>query len=412
MHVVLVGPRKEVVRGLREDGHEITVLYEGAHRQRVFDLGDQIDRACAVDSYTKVDSLWSALHHLSPPRPVDAVVTTTEWAVVAAAVLGHLIGARAVSPRQALACRDKAVQKDAWNLAGIPTADWHVAPTGIGTRQDAERVLAESELHFPLVVKPLAGGASKSVSVVRDVGGLHRAASAVDDGGRVLVEQFVDGPEWHFDGVVDRDELCAFMVSRYCEPLLCTKSGRPSRSITYTPARHRELYAEAADLTCRALRALGLDRGVFHFEVFGGPGAFVASELACRPAGGIVGMMSERVIGVDMYAASARVITGDRIPRGEGERELTHGWTFLPTAPGRVNHVDPEEIRRIPGVNTVIMRVGRGEPMRDMAVASTVGVGFAAVHGGSVEDCERAIDDVVAAVERMHAGAPFTADAA
>jgi hypothetical protein len=113
-----------------------------------------------------------------------------------------------------------------------------------------------------------------------------------------------------------------------------------------------------------------------------------------------------------MFAASARVITGDPIPRGEEERELTHGWTFLPTAPGRVNHVDPEEIRRIPGVDTVIMRVGRGEPMRDMAVASTVGVGFAAVHGDSVEDCERAIDDVVAAVERMHAGAPFTADAA
>jgi formate-dependent phosphoribosylglycinamide formyltransferase (GAR transformylase) len=406
MHVVLVGPREEVVRGLRADEHEITVLYEPGHRRRAVELANQVQRMCAVDSYRRVESLWSALHHLMPMDPVDAVVTTTEWAVVATSVLGHLTGARAIPPEQALACRDKGVQKERWNAAGIPTATWHVLCNGIPSEAEAAEILAWSGLDFPFVVKPLAEGASKSVSVVRNVRELVAEARGIE-GGRALLEQFVSGKEWHFDGVVDNGELYAFMVSQYSEPLLCTKHGKPIRSIALTPALNRETYAAAADLTKRCLGALGLRRGVFHLEAFGSPDAFIPSELACRPGGGIVGVMSERVIGVDLYAASARVVTGDHIPRLPQEVEMTHGWTILPTVPGRVNTVDAEEIMKVSGVDTVFMRLEPGRPMRDMADASTTGVGSAAVVGRSPADCQRSIDEVVSVVERMHENAPL-----
>ena len=407
MHVVLVGPRVELVRGLRADGHEITVLYEAGHRERLAELASQVDRACAVDSYTKVESMWSAIRHLAPMNPVDAVVTTTEWAVVPTAVLGQLIGARSIPSEQALNCRDKAVQKGLWKEAGIPTAAFYLERDGIRSLAAAEACMARSGLRFPVVIKPPAEGASKFVAVANDLDELLEAALRIDDGGRALLEQFVPGAEWHFDGVVDDGELYAFMVSRYSEPLLCTKYGKPIRSITLTPALNKELYAEAAEFSRRALRALGLRRGVFHLETFGQRGAFTASELACRPGGGILGMMTERVIGVDLYEASARVVTGDPIPRLRGEDTLTHGWTILPTSPGRLNTVDPEEIMKVPGVNTVIMKLKPGSEMRDMAVASTTGVGCAAVSGNSPEECQRAIDEVVALVEEIHANAPL-----
>ncbi|MFF7409030.1 hypothetical protein [Streptomyces lydicus] len=171
------------------------------------------------------------------------------------------------------------------------------------------------------------------------------------------------------------------MVSRYSEPLLCTRYGKPIRSIALTPARNQETYKAAAELALRAVHALGLTAAVFHLEVFGEPGQFVASELACRPGGGIVGVMTERVIGMDIYEASARVITGDPIPRWGEETEYTHGWTILPTAPGKLNAIDPEEIMKLPGVDSVIMRLKKGSHMRDMADASTTCVGRAAVKG-------------------------------
>lgn len=408
MHVVLVGPRAEIVRGLRADGHEITLLYEPGHRGRVAALREQVDRVCAVDSYRKVESLWSAVHHLEPMNPIGAVVTTTEWAVVATAVLGQLTGARSLSPAQALACRDKGVQKKKWNAAGVPTTAWRVLCNSLESEAEAERWLAESGLRFPLVVKPLAEGASKSVKVAHAVGEFVMAANSID-GGRAMVEQFVEGREWHFDGIVQDGNLSAFMVSRYSEPLLCTKYGKPIRSIAMTPALHRNVYDSAADFTSRVLQALGLATGVFHLEVFGEPGTFVASELACRPGGGIVGEMTERVIGVDIYEASARVITGDHIPRWAGETEWTHGWTILPTAPGKLNQVEAGEIMKVPGVDKVIMRLERGSSMRDMADASTLGVGCAAVKARSVDECQRMIDAVVAAVEQIHDDAPLEA---
>ncbi|MFG3116707.1 acetyl-CoA carboxylase biotin carboxylase subunit family protein [Streptomyces sp. NPDC048197] len=408
MHVVLVGPREEIVRGLRADGHEITLLYEPGHRDRAVGLADQVQRMCAVDSYRKVESLWSALHHLEPMNPVGAVVTTTEWAVVATAVLGQLIGARSLTPAQALACRDKGVQKKKWNEAGVPTAAWHVLCNGLASTAEAEACLAHTGLQFPLVVKPLAEGASKSVKVARDVDEFVAAAGSID-GGRAMVEQFVEGREWHFDGIVEDGELSAFMVSRYSEPLLCTKYGKPIRSIALTPALNREIYDSAAELALRALHALGMKTAVFHLEAFGEPGEFVASELACRPGGGIVGVMTERVIGVDIYEASARVITGDPIPRWGEETEFTHAWTILPTAPGKLNTVEPEEIMKLPGVDSVIMRLETGSPMRDMADASTTGVGCAAVKGMSPLECQGYIDEVVSAVEKIHESAPFEA---
>src|SRR3954451_20495619 len=100
MHVLLVGPRAQTVRALRADGHETTLLYETGHRSRASVLAGQVARSCAVDTYAKVESLWSAVHHLAPPNPVDAVVTTHEAAVMPAAILGALIGARGIGPAE------------------------------------------------------------------------------------------------------------------------------------------------------------------------------------------------------------------------------------------------------------------------------------------------------------------------
>ncbi|WP_030607399.1 ATP-grasp domain-containing protein [Streptomyces sclerotialus] len=406
MHVLLVGPRAEVVRGLRADGHEVTLLYEVRHRDRVSDVAAMVDRTCAVDSYAKVESLWSALRHLAPRRPVEAVLTASEPAVVSAAVLGRLIGARAVAPDTALACRDKAVQKERWAAAGVPTAPWCVLPDGAGSSTEVGRSLLRAGLRFPVVVKPPADGGSKHVRLVHDLAELQEAAGTIDGGGRVLLEQYVDEPEWHFDGVVEGGEPTALMVSRYLEPLLCTKQGRPVMSLALAPSGNAVTYAGAAAFTKRVLRALGVERGVFHFEAFGRPAAFIAGELACRPGGGMIGLMGERTIGVDLWAAGARAVLGDPVPRGPVTRGVTHGFVHLPTVPGRVNRVRPEDLAGVPGVTAVMMRVPYGAVMRDMAETTSTSVAFAAVEGRSEAECRQAMDAAVSVVADIHGTAP------
>ncbi|WP_026422382.1 hypothetical protein [Actinokineospora inagensis] len=402
MHVVLVGPRAEVIDALHRDGHETTVLYEAAQRDRVRQSESLIARRCVVDSYGKTESLWSALHHLGVADRVDAVLTANELAVVSTALLGARLGAISVDPQVALVCRDKAIQKARWADAGIPTARWHVLTNGAESVEQVRDALTTAGLKPPLVIKPLAAGGAESVSRADSYAEVFTKAKDNPQLSRLMVEEFLDGPEWHFDGIVEGGRVTDLMVSRYGEPLLTTKDGQPSRSVALPPRRHPRTYRHAHNLTTRAIDALGYTKGVFHFEAFGLPDAFVASELGIRPGGSLVGMTAERVLGVDLWAASVRLFTGDELGRRTVDQDVVHGWFHLPSIPGVPNLVTEDDVRAIPGVGTVVMRVRPGEPMPDMTETTSAGIGFVSVTAPTETECRLVMDKVIAHVRAVH----------
>src|SRR6202034_2052751 len=83
---------------------------------------------------------------------------------------------------------DKDLSKRLFRAAGVPTADWLMAP-----------VLAHDvteSLGWPVVVKPNKQGSTVGLSIVREAGGLADAlelAERYDD--EVMVERFVPGRE-------------------------------------------------------------------------------------------------------------------------------------------------------------------------------------------------------------------------
>src|SRR5437763_16396656 len=90
---------------------------------------------------------------------------------------GHLASALAM---------DKDLSKRLFRAAGVPTADWLMAPVSV---EDVGRVLG-----FPVVVKPNKQGSTVGLSVVREPGSL---AAALELGHRyddeVMIERFVPG---------------------------------------------------------------------------------------------------------------------------------------------------------------------------------------------------------------------------
>ncbi|MFJ5880462.1 hypothetical protein [Kitasatospora cineracea] len=425
MHVVLIGARSEAIEALLADGHTVSLLYEGGEHRRVDPYRDRLAHACAVDSYLVVESLWSALHHvgaLGPAGPesgggaggvdgggdggrygpVGAVVSVQEHGMVPAALLGRLLGARAIDPQVALRCRDKALQKAAWRAAGIPTADWAVVPDA--GRGSVARAAAAAGVTAPYVVKPTAGAATIGVAAADGPAELDALAVELvaesETRRRLLVEHRVPGEEWHLDGLVRDGALAALLVSRYLVPLIETKRGRPAATVSLPPADHPDLYREAAELTGRALAALGHRDGVFHFEVFGGPGEFTAGELAARPGGHMIGALAERVLGIDLWAAAVRAVTGDRPgrdggpadtagPGGAGGRVV--GFTDIPTVAGAVNRLGREHVERVPGVVDVEIKIRPGEVMPAMDANSGIRIGTALVEAATEQDCRNAL---------------------
>ena len=83
---------------------------------------------------------------------------------------------------------DKDISKTLFRAAGVPTADWIMAPAGV--RQ------VEAALGFPVVVKPSKQGSTVGLSVVHDAHDLDKAvheAFKYDD--EVMIESFVAGRE-------------------------------------------------------------------------------------------------------------------------------------------------------------------------------------------------------------------------
>ena len=111
---------------------------------------------------------------------------------------GHLASALAM---------DKDLSKHLFRAAGVPTADWRMAPisgignreSGIGTSGKREQGFGEEverKLGLPVIVKPSKQGSTVGLSIVREIGALWDAigeAAKYDD--EVMVEQFIPGRE-------------------------------------------------------------------------------------------------------------------------------------------------------------------------------------------------------------------------
>lgn len=83
---------------------------------------------------------------------------------------------------------DKAISKQLFTLAQIPTPPWRIAPVNAGS--------VERDLGFPVIVKPSGQGSTVGLSLVEDPVRLDQAielAAQFDDD--VLIERFVAGRE-------------------------------------------------------------------------------------------------------------------------------------------------------------------------------------------------------------------------
>jgi D-alanine-D-alanine ligase len=99
------------------------------------------------------------------------------------------------------AAMDKDFAKRLFRSAGVPTADWIMAPT------DARQV--ERDLGWPVVVKPSKQGSTVGLSIVRqasELAGAIDTAHAFDD--EVMVEKFIAGREFTV-GILDGRALPA-----------------------------------------------------------------------------------------------------------------------------------------------------------------------------------------------------------
>ena len=202
-------PRKRLI--VVGSGHEAFRRYALVAMQQQADLvlfnpvevswqQPYIVEAHVVD-VTDLDAMLKLAHTVG----ADGVITFDELSVVIAAELARALNLPHTDPKAMQRCKDKHAQRRALALNGLSPVDYGLAEDPQQAREIACRI------GYPVVFKPLALGGS--IGVIRvateeEVDGAFELASNATsgDGHRssvagVLIEQYLDGPEYSVDCV-------------------------------------------------------------------------------------------------------------------------------------------------------------------------------------------------------------------
>ncbi|MBL1083767.1 ATP-grasp domain-containing protein [Streptomyces actinomycinicus] len=250
----------------------------------------------------------------------DAVVTFSEYAVVAVAEASRLLGLRGAGPAATLA-RDKRLMRAAWQRRGIPQPRFR-AITHVAELEEAAR-----QLTCPLLLKAAWSAGSTAHQVIGapgDVRGAWERSRAVMAESALLgfaelhvagadedfiVEEIVSGcaGDW-FDGSGWGDYVSVegVVVDGVFRPV-CVSGRMPTvapftERAGITPAAlGSAAQARVVDLARRAVDALGLENCGTHTEIkLGAHGRMWVIETAARFGGAMTVPQIEQVFGLDL----------------------------------------------------------------------------------------------------------------
>jgi hypothetical protein len=238
--------------------------------------------------------------------PVGLVLSWNEFGQYGAGLLAALLGTPYTTLHEIWRTRDKRVMKAAVGRQGVPVAASRSVPDPLTARAAAEVTAA---LCFPVVLKPANGfgaHATCRINVPADFAtAVARVRRQLPEGSysrHLVIEEFVEGDEYHVDALWHDGRPVFLQVCRYHVPVLSVRDGgQINGSYTVPEEQEPALYERVRDLHTRVNEALGISRGATHLEFFGQPdGSLVFSEVATRLGGaGIVDMYRHR-FGVDL----------------------------------------------------------------------------------------------------------------
>lgn len=199
--------------------------------------------------------------------------------------------------------RRKSRMKDTFREAGVTVARGRVV-RDIG---DARALIRDTG--YPVVAKPDAGvGAMDTYRLENDHDLIQFFARKpqVD----YIMEEFVAGDIYSFDGLADRDGNLVFFTSHFFSQGIM-ETVNEARHISYYSLR--DIPPALEEIGRRCVAAFAVQERFFHIEFFQtAPGAYTALEVNMRPPGGFTTDMFNYACDMDIYRVWANLLVDGR----------------------------------------------------------------------------------------------------
>lgn len=219
---------------------------------------------------------------------------------------------------------------------------------------------AADQIGYPVVIKPCASQSSIGVFRIRNETELRRRFGdcLAHSNGAILVEQYIDGPEFTVEGIAlaGRHHVLAVSEKAHYPDLPCV-----AYRLAFPPHLTAFALATIETVADTVVTTLGLHDGLTHAEYRLRDGIPYLIEVAARGCGhGIASTIVPHVSGVDLYGLLLRRLLHDDVPAPSPDHRAGL-LEFLRLRPGRVRHItglDDIRGRRLAHSITVPYRPG------------------------------------------------------
>lgn len=349
----------DAARRAKEMGHHVVVS----------DLDPQApgfafaDSCLIADVYGPTETAAAAERYSRKIRKIDGVLCVAADAPVTAATVAQRLRIPGLPVHVAeLAC-DKLAMKRAFRSAGV-NVPWFQE---VSTPQELQRIAIERGRD--LVIKPVDSRGSRGVQRIAKVEDLSAAFLLARDHSpseRVMVEQYLEGPQVSTESVViggrcftpgfsDRNYE---YLEKYAPFFIENGGDLPSH---LAPG----IQDKVKDLVARAASAMGVTDGTVKGDIVVHKGEPYVIELAARLSGGF---FCTREIplntGVDFIGAAIKVALGETVNEDELTPKFQHAVIQRYAFPkaGKVMAISGEDAARaIPGIAEVVVTARLGD---------------------------------------------------
>lgn len=304
-HMLLIGGSREVHPKVQQLGVRSSLLFNMSTLKNRRNMG-MYERVVGLAPTASIEEWVEMARLIHRFDPVDCIGGFNEPTQERAAAVAAALGLPFLTPEVIAATKQKDRMREVLRKAGLDTTASRVV-------ESAAEIAAFAELHgYPIVVKPVDGRGSTSISIVRasrDIAPALARFAEFSSGARVLVEQFLDGEEWSVEGFSEGGRHRIVCVTqKFKDPVTCVETGH------CLPAPLDEVTRVAIErFVVGVLGAVGIVDGPSHTEVILTREGPRIVETHARLGGDSIVEMIELVTGVDLDRLWIRQATGERV---------------------------------------------------------------------------------------------------
>lgn len=328
--------------------HSIRQIQHMGHRVYAVDGNPNAPGFALTDGHAPID-LGDADGIEAYARDIgaDAVLAANEAGVLAAAIASERLGLRNLPVAVAWRALDKGLMRETWAQHQLPQPDFIIV-----AQLDAVPAAA-AQLGYPVILKPTRNWGSRGISRADspdDLAWSMAHAQRFQRGGsRFIVERFIDGIEVMLDGLVQDGRVQ--VLAKSDKVMQAHPRYRVTMHINYPPDLAAAQLERVDALAAQAVRALRIENGAFHAELFVTDDDIYLIEMAGRPGGGhIFGQVVEATSGVCMPQALTQILLGEPAALQPAYQRGASYWFFAPPPGVFIAAHGIEAARAVPGV--------------------------------------------------------------